>query len=431
MRSPWMTVVVAIVSLFVLLVAMGQLFFSRGTQISTEVAYTYDHEVNVPFDGVYMRDETLIYNSGTGVLSFENADGTKVGKSSVIARRYKSEGDSAYLREIEALNKQIEVLNSAEKLIGTDSSQLEAISIQINESHSDIVSAVISGDYASAGAKQNSLLEAMCKREITLEQSEGSEQSQGYAAKKAALNQEVSRLQSLISGSVQEVAAGSAGYFVSNVDGYEGEIGYADISKMTEDKINEIVANPKKSDAAGTNGAIGKLIADYHWRIAAVINTENLVGISEGDKVNLRVGSDGKQLEAEIVSLEQNEENKAVCIFECDELNSTVVMGRTARFKLIINSYGGLRVPRKALRYDENGERGVFVERGQTIVFKKVDVIYWADDYVICRQNVYQKSDGANSSDDDEEQVIDEDYLKLYDIIVTEGKDLYDGKFIG
>lgn len=431
MKSPWTTVVVAIVSLFVLLMAVGQLFFSRGSKVSTEVAYSYDHEVNVPFDGVYMRDESLVYNSGTGVLSFENADGTKVGKSSVIARRYKSEGDSAYLREIEALNKQIEVLNSAEKLIGTDSSQLEAISIQINESHSDIISAVLEGDYARAGVKQNSLLEAMCKREITLGQSQGSEQSQGYADKKSALNREVSRLQSLISGSVQDIVAGSAGYFVSNVDGYEGEIGYSDISKMTEDKINEIVENPQKDGAGNTSGVIGKLISDYHWRIAALIDAESLVGISEGDIVNLRVGSDGRRLDAKLVSMEPGSENKAICIFECDELNAAVVMGRTARFKLIINSYGGLRVPRKALRYDENGERGVFVERGQTIVFKKVDVIYWADDYVICRQNVYQKRENENSSGDDEEQVIDEDYLKLYDIIVTEGKDLYDGKFIG
>lgn len=426
MKSPWTMVVVAIVSMFVVLVAIGQLFFSRGAKISTEVAYTYDHEVNVPFDGVYMRDETLIYNSGSGVLTFENADGTKVGKSSVIARRYKSENDSAYLREIEALKKQIEVLGSAEKLIGTDSSQLEAISIQINESHSDIVSAVVAGDYSLASAKQNSLLEAMCKREITLSSAEGSGQSQGYSEKKAALNQEVSRLQSLISGSVQEVAAGSAGYFVSNVDGYEGEIGYADISEMTAEKIKNIIANPQKNSSGS---AIGKLIADYHWRIAAVLAPESVVGISEGDKVELRVGSDGQRLDATLVSLEKNGDNEAVCVFECDELNSTVVMGRTARFKMVINSYGGLRVPRKALRYDENGERGVFVERGETIVFKKVDVIFWGDDYVICRQNVYLKSE--NSEDEDEEKVIDEDYLKLYDIIVTEGKDLYDGKFIG
>lgn len=420
MKSPWTTVVVAIVSLFVILVAIGQLFFSRGAQITTEVAYSYDYEVNVQFDGVYMRDETLIYDSGTGVLSFENVDGTKVGKSSIIARRYKNESDSAYLREIVGLQKQIDVLDSAEKLVGTDSSQLEAISIQINESHSDIVSAVLSGDYGRAAAKQNSLLEAMCKREITLEQ------SQGYAVKKSSLNQEISRLQSLISGSVREVTAGSAGYFVSNIDGYEGEIGYSDIDKMTEDKIKEIIDNPIKS---GSDGAVGKLISDYHWRIAAVLDAESLVGISEGETVSLRVGSDGKQLNVKVVSVEQGSNEQKICIFECDEINSTVVMSRTARFKLVKNSYGGLRVPRKALRYNDDNECGVFVEHGQTIVFKKVDIIYWADDYVICRQNVYKKVE--NESDPDTERQIDEDYLKLYDIIVTEGKELYDGKFIG
>lgn len=423
MKSPWTTVVIAILSLFVLLVAMGQVFFARRADYSTEVAYSYDHEADVSFDGVYMRDESLIYNSGTGVLIFENEDGTKVGKSSVIARRYKSEGDSVYLREIEALKKQIEVLDSAEKLIGTDSSQLEAISAQINESHSDIISAVLDCDYAQASAKQSSLLEAMCKREITLKK------SQGYSDKKSELNQEVSRLQSLISGTVQEVTAGNAGYFVSDVDGYEGEIGYADISKMTEDKINAIVETPKKS--AGS-GAIGKLISDYHWRVAAVIDAENMLGISVGDTVTLRVGSDGRKFEAEVVSKEAGSDDKVVCVFECDRLNSVVATGRTARFKLVINSYGGLRVPRKALRYNDKGERGVFVERGQSLVFKKVEVVFWSDDYVICKQNVIKKPENGNSSEDyDDYEEIDDDYLKLYDIIVTEGKNLYDGKFVG
>lgn len=421
MKSPWTTVVIAILSLFVILVAIGQVLFARRVNYSTEVAYTYDHEVDVSFDGVYMRDETLIYNSGTGVLSFENEDGTKVGKSSVIARRYKSEGDSAYLREIESLKKQIEVLDSAEKLIGTDSSQLEAISVQINESHSDIISAVLDCDYAQANAKQNSLLEAMCKREITLKK------TQGYSDKKSELNQEVSRLQSLISGSVQEVTAGKAGYFVSDVDGYEGEIGYADISKMTAEKINEIVENPKKNS---DNSAIGKLISDYHWRVAAVIDAEHMLGISVGDSVSLRVGSDGSRFEAEVVSKEAADDEKVVCVFECDRLNSIVSAGRTARFKLVIDSYGGLRVPRKALRYNDEGERGVFIERGQSIVFKKVEVVYWDDDYVICKQNVIKKNDSTSSSTDEYDE-IDEDYLNLYDIIVTEGKDLYDGKFVG
>lgn len=421
MKSPWTTVVIALLSLFVLLVAIGQVFFARRSDYSTEVAYLYDREVDVSFDGVYMRDETLIYNSGTGVLSFENEDGTKVGKSSVIARRYKSEGDSVYLREIESLKKQIEVLDSAEKLVGTDSSQLEAISAQINESHSDIISAVLDHDYTQARAKQNSLLEAMCKREITLNKSEG------YSDKKSELNQEIGRLESLISGNVQEVTAGNAGYFVSNVDGYEGEIGYADIEKMTAEKIAEIVENPKKS---ADSSAIGKLISDYHWRVAAVINAESILGIGIGETVNLRVGSDGRRFEAEVISKTSVDDDNVICIFECDRLDSVVATGRTARFKLVIDSYGGLRVPRKALRYNDDGERGVFIERGKSLVFKKVDVVYWDDDYVICKQNVIKKREDAEEGEDNYEE-IDDDYLKLYDIIVTKGKDLYDGKFIG
>lgn len=422
MKSPWTTVVIAIMSLFVVLVAIGQVFFSKKPSHTTEVAYSYDYEVDVPFDGVYMRDETLIYNSGTGVLSFENEDGTKVGKSSVIARRYKSEGDSAYLREIENIERQIAVLENAEKLLGTDSSQLEAISIQINESHSDLVSAVLNRNYSEAGAKQRSLLEAMCKREITLRNSDG------YSVKKLELNQEISRLRSLISGSIQDVVAGSAGYFVSDVDGYEGEIGYADIEKMTEEKINEVVENPKKSAGGST---IGKLISDYHWRVAAVIGSEEMQNINVGDTVTLRVGSDGKKFDADVVSKTPSGEDKVVCVFECDELNSAVARGRTARFKLVINSYGGLRVPRKALRYDDNGERGVFVESGQSLRFKKVEVVYWDDDYVICKQNVIKKREDTSDNDDIYDEEIDNSYLKLYDIIVTEGKELYDGKFIG
>ena len=45
-------------------------------------------------------------------------------------------------------------------------------------------------------------------------------------------------------------------------------------------------------------------------------------------------------------------------------------------------------------------------------MFKKISVEYWGDDYLICTQ----EDDG--------------DYLKLYDRIVTEGKDLYEGKVV-
>lgn len=404
MNSRWTSAIIAVLSVFVILIAIGQACFTGGEDITTETAYSYGFDEEVPFEGVFLRDEQLIYNSGTGVLSYECENGTKVGKSTVVARRCRSDSDIAYRHEAEALESQLVVLTNAERLVGTDSSQLEAISAQINESHSEIVSSIMNGDFSAAMGYENSLLEALCKREITLNE------CSGYSERKSEIQRRISELNAMISGDVQNITAGETGYFMSSVDGYENEISYDGIEQMTAERIEQIIANPRKNT---DNSAIGKLIADYHWRVAAVIPTENLFGVNEGSTVTMRIGSGSQLLEMSVVSVTACGDGKSVYIFECDRLNSAVTSGRTARFKIVVNSYGGLRVSRKALRYNDKDERGVYVVRGQSAVFRKVDVVYWGSDYVIVEQN------------------LDDEYLKLYDRIITEGKDLYDGKIIG
>lgn len=403
MNSRWTRFIIVLLSLFVITIFIGQAFFTSGEKLSLETAYRYDLDVEIPFEGVYMRDETPIYDSGSGVLSYECENGSKVGKSTVIARRYKSESDVTYRREIEKIRSKIDILVSAEKLVGTDSSQMDAITAQINESHSALISGILNGDFDAADREKDSLLEAMCKREISLNESEG------YEAHKQELNNEINRLSALLHGEAVDVEAGGAGYFVSEIDGYESEFGFSDVSVMTKEKIEEIIKTPKKGNS---RNAVGKLISDYRWRVAAVVNTEKLFGIYEGSTVTLRVGSSSQLLKAEVVSMKPCGENEAVYVFECDRLNSDVASGRTAMFKIVVNSYGGLRVPRKALRVNEDGEQGVYILRGQSLVFKLVNVVYWGEDYVICTQEAGDK------------------YLVMYDEIVTEGKDLYDGKVV-
>lgn len=403
MNSRWTRFIIVVLSLFVITIFIGQAFFAGGDNYPTETAYRYNYDEEIPFTGVYMRDESLIYNSGLGVLSYVAEDGSKVGKSSVVARRYRSENDIVCRREIENIEAQLKVLTGAEKLIGTDNSQLDAISAQINESHAVVVSSIMSGDYDTADSKKDNLLEAMCKREISLKNSDG------YAVRKQQLNNEISRLEGMLHGEVQDITADGAGYFVSGADGYESEISFSDIEKMTADYINEVITSPKKG---GTQNVIGKLIDDYHWRVAAVMDTDRMFGIYEGSTVTLRVGAGSQLLAANVVYSKPCGDGRSVYIFECDNLNAAVAAGRTAKFRVVINSYGGLRVPKKALRYNDDGIQGVYIIQGQSLAFKYVDVLYWGEDYVIC------------SSD------IKENYLMMYDQIVTEGKDLYDGKAI-
>ncbi len=405
MESRWTTAIVAVLSVFVIVFFLGQVFFTGGETIRTETAYVYDMTEDIPFEGVYLRNETVVYSAGTGVLSYEHEDSSKVGKSSVIAYRYKNESDIDLRRQIEEIDAQVSVLKDAEKLVGTDNSQLETITSQINSVHSSLVDSIISGDYDKAADYKNQMLAALCKREIA------KGESSGYGDKINTLSQRKTELQTRLSGDVQSIYANGTGFFVSGVDGYEDKLHFDDSETFTATRIEEIIKNP---DISVGGNAVGKLIADYRWRVAAVLNTEQLFGIYEGSTVTLRVGSQNVQLEAVVVSINDTGrgDGTAVYVFECDRLTSVVVDGRTAHFKLVVNSYGGLRVSRGAIRYNENEERGVFVVRGSSLAFKKINVIYWGEDYVICSQ---EEGD---------------DHLKLYDEIVTEGKDLYDGKVI-
>lgn len=403
MRSRWTAFIIAVVSLLVISLAVGQLFFAGGSDLKTETAYFCSTDEEIPFTGVYLRDETLVCDSGSGVLSYECDNGSRVGKSTVVARRYKSESDINARRESERLQRRIEVLQNAEKLLGTDNSQLEAISSQINERHAQLIECIRNGDYTGAAELESGMLETLCKREITLGKSDG------YSDKIAELENRIASLQTSYSGSARDITANGAGYFVSGTDGYEGELGFSDIEGLTAQKIKEVIENPKKTVKSG---AIGKLVSDYRWRVAAVIETQKMFGMNTTKQVKLRVGSERTLLDATIVSVSDNGDGTSLYIFECDRLNESVTQGRTAEFKLVVSSYGGLRVSSSAKRMNENNEYGVYVVVGTALKFKKLDVVYWGDDYVISAQHD------------------DSDYLKLYDTIVTEGKELYDGKIV-
>lgn len=403
MESRWTTTIIVVLSAFVILFFLGQVFFNGGSGIKTETAYVYDMTEDIPFDGVYLRNESVVYSAGKGVLNYEHDDGSKVGKSSIIAYRYKNERDIELRRQIEELDAQIAVLSDAQKLVGTDNSQLETITSQINSVHSSLVDCVISGNYSAADVYSNQMLEALCKREIA------KGESKGYSDRIAELQQQKSQLRSQLSGDVQSVYANGTGYFVSGVDGYEDKLTFDD--SITAGEIEKIVAAP---DISNNANAVGKLIADYRWRVAGVLDSSKLFGVYEGSTVTLRVGSQNTELKATVVSITDTGrgDNTAVYVFQCDRLTAAVAQGRTAHFKLVVNSYGGLRVSRDAIRYNENDEQGVYIVRGSSLVFRKINVIYWGEDYIICSQE-----DG-------------EEYIKLYDEIVTEGKDLHDGQVI-
>ena len=120
MESRWTAAIIAVLSAFVIVYFFGQVFMTGRGDIQTETAYVYDMTEDIPFEGVYLRTEEVVYSTGSGVLSYAHEDSSKVGKSSVVAYRYRNERDIELNRKIEELDEQIAVLQEAEKLVGTD-----------------------------------------------------------------------------------------------------------------------------------------------------------------------------------------------------------------------------------------------------------------------------------------------------------------------
>ena len=114
-----------------------------------------------------------------------------------------------------------------------------------------------------------------------------------------------------------------------------------------------------------------------------------------------------------IDSVEYSEEgDEAVVILSCDEMSEYISSARYYSANIIFNSYDGLKISKDSLRMKDE-QKGVYIRMGNQIVFKKVDILYEADGYVISKKGLPDSS-----------------YLRIYDEIVVGGKNLYDGKHI-
>ena len=100
-----------------------------------------------------------------------------------------------------------------------------------------------------------------------------------------------------------------------------------------------------------------------------------------------------------------------VGIFISDEVPSDFAFLRRQNVEITVGSSTGYYVPEAALHV-VNGVEGVYIFKESTAYFRRVAVVYRGDGYVIVAPN--------------EEK--DATYLSLYDILITAGKDVYDGR---
>lgn len=379
-----------------------QVYSSAYKPITTVSAEYYTAVEGFQINAVVIREEKVITSDTTGALHFTLSDGERVAKGGVIANIYSDAETSVTVNRIEQLNARIADIEEMQGYNDVEAADINLVNNKVANSLNTMIRGIAAGDFSNVESDSAELLTNISRRQmITGEQTDFSERL-------AELKSELDTLNASLPQPVGSIRAEQSGYFVSGVDGYETVLSCENINVVTPEYIESL-----KADTTPQN-AVGKIVSGYTWYIAAKVSISDSLKYKSGDTLTLKTTlKTTPQLDVTVEKINTSQsEDAAVIIFSCEQMNSELASIRKGNMTIINNTYSGLKIPTKALRF-QNETTGVFVRSGMTLKFVSVNVIYRTDEYIICEQ-----------------QISNDAVLRLYDDVVVKGKRLYDGKIV-
>ena len=397
-------------SLVLLLIVFVSIVYNfRNRESDTVSALMASAVSSKEYKGVFIRDEEILLYSGVGTLSYNVSDGGKVGSGMIIAEAYSADEQLSIKHQKAKLEKELNILEKIQNPGTLESAQPAALSKSIDENYRSLVYCRDMGNYAELENVRDELLVQLSTYQII------TDEVQGFAQKISDIKAEIAKLEAQTALPKEMIPAPRSAYFASYCDGYEDKLNTKELDKLTVTMLEEVT--DRKSTAPNV---VGKLIDGYGWYLA-VIADNSKKEYSIGESVRLRFDSSADSYPAEITDIRDESRNKSILVIFCDKFNYELVQHRAEKVELIKGEYTGLRVPREAIRFADVAEtfedgsgnvtektlrrKGVYIRKGEQVLFKKIEVIYEGSDYVL-----------SKSSSDPE-------YLALYDDIMTEGVD--------
>ena len=411
-------VLVYIVFLFITTNFMG------NNNIVTETAYNAKAYDIVESKCLIARDEQYLTGDPGGVLVYNVSDGDKITADGVIATAYASQDDVTSVQQAAELDEKISYLESVTTANTSTNVGIDTIIFLINERLIAVMNAANVHDFTHIGTAEEELLTSILRKQtLTGEQGNIDEKIAELKAERDAIG---------TVSSTGSVKAGAAGYFVSKVDGYEYTFDVNKLDEVTTEDIEN--AQPENIDQANY---IGKIIKGTNWYLLCPVTADEATALSHADEtVKIRLPSAvSGDIPAKIVHINTTNSDKAVAVLQCNYMSDALSKLREDNVEIIVNEYEGLKISKAALHDDDitytvtdkDGNKteqtarvqGVYVEYGVELVFKQVAITYSDDDYIICNET---PEDGV---------LLDGTTISLYDKVVVEGSDLFDGKIIG
>lgn len=381
------------------------LFFSQYGRYDTALAVKGSLENKIYAQGYILHDSSLVYGDDSRTAVFIAKEGERVPKNSKIATLFSEEvSDEVQIRLIrlnEKLTAKKNALSERFYFLGTS----YYAEYQIMNSVKKILS-VINGndDLQKISDYKNDISKTVNQSYIGDEPNESIEQLQA----------QIKSVEDSVPGQKSYVFSQSSGVFSSSVDVFD-EIFKAENVKNIKPDFLESLSSESQD---GRTLPVAKIINNYEWYFAAAVSESAASDLRNNMNLAVRfpgVSSVSYSAVLENISAAQN--GKVALVLKCDGDISSLLGKRNLQAEIIKATYSGFKVVKSALRVI-SGIKGVFVMSDNTALFKPVTVLGNDDMYMIVQDE--SKDNGSSNSNS----------LLLYDEIIVNSGDLYDGKVL-
>ena len=391
----FMTVMIA---LFLVSYAGYQTFRYFYTGYKTENAYRFEVARSYNTHGILLRDETVLEQQTNGVVRYALEEGHKFIPDTPIAAVYSSQEAAEAAEKREALEREAQVLRSVRDSTNPNElAQLSLLNNDISVTLRQLTANESLGIVADPEKSRLDVLEAAGRRQLITGEAGDLE------GRILQLEQQMPQVEQ-----PTWIYADRIGYFSRFVDHCEEQFSPVMLEELDGDTVRQLSEQEYPYDTQ----AFGKCVNDYQWYYLTVIPLEDAEMFQEGADLTITfVDSTGDPVSGWVEQVkEEKEKNQAVLVIASTDVSADTVSRRTASVKLGFSDYQGVRFSRQALRI-QDGKKGVFVKGTSTVRFKQVDIVYTGKDFYLSKLDY--------SSDI---------YLNIFDVIIVEGTDLYDGK---
>ncbi|MDR1628482.1 MAG: hypothetical protein LBR79_06915 [Oscillospiraceae bacterium] len=403
-KKTFLWVIFILIFFYSLHIIYKKIYINVSTETITQV--TIDDVVDCK--SIIIRNEDIISSENQIFLKYFVDNGERISKGDIVAKCFDSQEEAMYSAELSDIKNELETIQkvSLNDNFGRD---LSSISKDINN---EIRNIFLKCEYLDIYKNRKKITNLLNERQNALGN------GNIFSKRVEYLKSRKSELEKMINSQTPNIYSPYAGYFVSKTDGYEKTVNYEDIKKFD---YNDMIYENIIKNKADEKNAIGKIIKSTKWYVLCYVSAGEICNIQEGMEVSAKFACENDYIPAKVERIVKNEdENDSLVILSCEYMNNRLCFTRLENISVKKTSYSGFKIPKEALRfYEDSGAayKGIYVKNGANLIFKKINILYSENNFIVAETF---KNSGGN----------DEKPLANGDLVVVNGKNLYDGKCV-